>query len=759
MSIIKYFYKDGIAGGTVESYSGQLNSLPAANVQSSILSQQWKTDSTFTILSGTNDIFAFKDTSTESIRGCSVADGEYTGDGLAVALQAAIRAAGEYTTQTVSYTSTRFTIGKASSATSLSLNFGDNPDRTIGTILGFDKDTVYSGITSYISPTTTQGCQQWIEFSADEGFSSTVCVIDNHNLTDGTVVHLRMASTASYFNGLYKNLRGDGVFQATTNLITDPEDLTTGNWTETDCTATLSDFYYDGKRFTKLTNSGAAAGHVYQALEDAWATLTPSFSVIVKKGSSSGNTTQFIIRNDTEAVDVLNLVIDWDNYPNAPGTPALGTLHNYDWKDSETLEIRIICATLANLNDNLHVRCRGSNNNTANEYTYWTAVQAEDLPYSTPYVNGSRAVVHPDETFEMPSQFTIDMIIDLWHTFDDDVAHRYISWYNDATHFFHIYYTGDPAHIINLFWKDGTDLRWLSSAEFDDGSSHIDINQRIRIIASIDLTTGTKYGSRFIVIPLDSGAKAEDIEWSDAIDVHSSTFSTLSIGHEDDSLQADSQFEYIRIYAGTLVGTVADSDDADALLADMTLSLDLSYRNTEYMRSCETSTVSNFYTQDITIGNDREATLLTSTQMTKAVQLSWFDRGTAYTEIGKIWLGEGFTPTYQATNTISFNSKKLDHRSSVFISQAGASFFDKKDRLLEYWIPTPPLDQYYDSATKIGFENMLDDIGNDEPFYISLDHNISTSTVYVYLLGDPIFKRLKNTTIFNLGKLKFREQK
>jgi len=158
MSIIKYFYKDGIADSTIKKYSGQLNSLPAANVKSTILSQQWKTDSTFTILSGYNDVFAFKDVPTESVRGCQVADGEYTGDGLATALQAAIRAAGLYAAHTVSYTSNRFTIGKSSTATSLSLNFGDNPDRTIGTILGFDKSTVYSAASSHLSPHTTQGC-------------------------------------------------------------------------------------------------------------------------------------------------------------------------------------------------------------------------------------------------------------------------------------------------------------------------------------------------------------------------------------------------------------------------------------------------------------------------------------------------------------------------------------------------------------------------------------------------------------------------
>ena len=143
----------------------------------------------------------------------------------------------------------------------------------------------------------------------------------------------------------------------------------------------------------------------------------------------------------------------------------------------------------------------------------------------------------------------------------------------------------------------------------------------------------------------------------------------------------------------------------------------------------------------------------------KALQLYFYDRDKSYSDIGRLWAGTYFSPTYQATNVISFRNKKLDHRSTVFISQAGASFFDKKDRLLEYTIPTPVLDQYYDNATKIGFENMLDEVGNDKPFYVSLDNNVSTSTVYVYLLGDPVFKRLKNTTMFNLGDLKFRQQK
>lgn len=417
-------------------------------------------------------------------------------------------------------------------------------------------------------------------------------VRDGYNLDDAVSIQLDILGkyfgisrivtgavfTRAYFGFvLYGELEpflGDGIFQATTNLVTDPEDLTTGNWTEVNAVAALSAFYYDGKRFTKVTNSGANSGYVYQDITGLWTTLTPSFLVILRKGNSAGNTTRFEIYDSTDAAAVFSLVTDWDNYPNAPGTPTEGTLHDYEWKDSETLEIRIICATLDALADDLQIRCYGSNNATDAEYTYWTAVQAEDLPYPTPYVNGSRVAVHPDETFEMPSQFTIDMIVRPWFAYNTSIDHRLAEFYIDSTHRFTIRYVAS----VDLFyctWQDGGSSRYLNSQKFDDGTSFVLLNQRIRIIVSIDLTTGSTAGSRFIIIPLESGAKFEDIAWTGNIDALASTFSTLSIGHENDLLQADSQFEYIRIYAGTLVGTVADSDDADALLAEKTLLLDI----------------------------------------------------------------------------------------------------------------------------------------------------------------------------------------
>ena len=359
------------------------------------------------------------------------------------------------------------------------------------------------------------------------------------------------------------------VFQATTNLVSDPEDLTTVNWTEVNVTASLSDEYYDGKRFTKLLTT-APGGYIYETISFTGNDFK-GVSFIARYGD---DTISYLIIQDTTIPDIeLYIRITW-----ATQTIEIiggdGALHDYDWIDDKTVEIRGICDPL-NVANNIIYRLASSNNG---KYTYFTAAQTENIVYPTPYTATSRAVTHPDETFEMPNKFTIDMIIKPWFTFDIASDHIMYSWFIDSTHRFHFrYHASGDLFAIN--WYDGISSRQLSSQVFDDGSAEVDINQRIRIIASIDLTTGTTAGSRLITEPLESGAIAEDTTWGGAIDALSSTFSTLSIGHANDVEQADSQTEYIRIYEGTLVGAVADSAAADALLAAKNLILDLTYLN------------------------------------------------------------------------------------------------------------------------------------------------------------------------------------
>ncbi len=365
------------------------------------------------------------------------------------------------------------------------------------------------------------------------------------------------------------------VFRATTNLLEDSNALT--GWTTSGSIVTSSGLFYDSSEFAKVQNAATAAGFIYQNETATAATVTPSGNAICRKGSSVGNTGQMIIYNTTGSANVFDLTVDFDNHPNAPGTASAGVLRWYKWIDEETVELHYTCSALGGVTDDMQYRLYGSPNATASEYTYWMRPQLEGLNYDTPYVNGSRAVTHPDETFEMPSKFTIDMIVRPWFIYDTAIAHRLAIWFIDVTHRFEMYYA-NGTDTLDVHWVDGVAGKLLSSTTFDDGSTKT-INQRIRIIGSFDLTTGTTAGSRFITIPLEQGAISEDTTWTGAIDPHESTFPTLSRGHQNDLIQADSQIEYQRIYAGTLVGAVTDNDDADALLAEKELILDLTDLN------------------------------------------------------------------------------------------------------------------------------------------------------------------------------------
>jgi hypothetical protein len=143
----------------------------------------------------------------------------------------------------------------------------------------------------------------------------------------------------------------------------------------------------------------------------------------------------------------------------------------------------------------------------------------------------------------------------------------------------------------------------------------------------------------------------------------------------------------------------------------------------------------------------------------KALQLHWYDRTIAYSEIGRLWAGGYFQPEHKRTNTITYARKLQKHRTQDMISQSGASYKDKKEKIFEYVISHDPLDQYYNPTTLSGYEDMTEEVEDNRSFYISLEHNIQTTTIYGYLVGDFDWQRVKNTPTMTLRDFVFREQK
>jgi hypothetical protein len=152
-----------------------------------------------------------------------------------------------------------------------------------------------------------------------------------------------------------------------------------------------------------------------------------------------------------------------------------------------------------------------------------------------------------DYLYNMPDSFTLRVKVKPlfnWHTW---IHHRFVEWYIDNTHRFMLFYDKDEDK-ISAYWYDGTAIRLLQSSQFDDGSSHIDINQWLLIDVVFDLSgTSALYIDRSVA----------DITWGGTPDTKTSNFQILSVGHEDGSNQADSLFAYMII----IPDYAASSDD------------------------------------------------------------------------------------------------------------------------------------------------------------------------------------------------------
>lgn len=368
---------------------------------------------------------------------------------------------------------------------------------------------------------------------------------------------------------------GQGIFKEYTNLVLDPNDLRAGgaNWAATNTTDELSTLSINGNLFTKIINSGANAGFNSQTFTDPFTNLILTGQVTLKKGESVDNVTAFRIRNNTAAAFIFNLVIDWDNFESNPGTPSQGTLLDYDWIDSETLLLRFECVALANLTDDVIIRCFGSDNATDGEYTYWSEVQFIDDSeiIMFPFVDGTHAVDIINETFTLPNQFTRVIKIDPRISFDTATSHIVYSFFIDTTHLLKLVYA-PSIDKYQLVWHDGGTVRDMRSQQFDDGSSFTDINQILYFVISADLKTGSQTGSRFLIITENGTVVTEFTSWLGGVpDIMSLVFPTNSEGHQANIQQADSVIYFDITYEGLLLGPMNNITNVFDAVSDKTL--------------------------------------------------------------------------------------------------------------------------------------------------------------------------------------------
>ena len=228
------------------------------------------------------------------------------------------------------------------------------------------------------------------------------------------------------FNGL-----SESIFAERKNLVKDSEDLTTGNWANVGSIDALTNLHINKLRFTQV-KATVGNGYVYQFITFT-GNAKKSISFIAKKGDDTF--ARCLLYDDTGADAKLDILITW-----ATQTVAIlagdGVLHFTEWLDDETVWVSAITLVVTAANNN-RVFLYGMTNG---KYTYYTAIQAEDSIYPSPYISNycwpsrTRIAVQPTYDVTMQEKFVFIIKIKPLFTYDTSINHRILSWFIDESH-------------------------------------------------------------------------------------------------------------------------------------------------------------------------------------------------------------------------------------------------------------------------------------------------------------------------------------
>lgn len=552
------------------------------------------------------------------------------------------------------------------------------------------------------------------------------------------------------------------ISDAYTNLIQDPTDLTTANWTMNNgLVASITTDSINGNLFTKLTADGTSDP---QAVITSAVTVTASVKhtgyVIIRNGTTTGNSQFYILLT----AETNNCVVNWTT---KVVTLNVGDKVKYNFIDDETVEIWLTTAG-GSVGTAATFRIDPDTNALATQYIYATECQlVNNTEVYYPFYAGAKSADVISESFTMPDSFTFDCIVTPYFNFDDGTGGFRVFNIKTGTPNFYVYYE-QSNDTFNIVWFDGGTLRAIGSQRFDDGTTYTNLNQRIRLIGSVNLVSGVAADSRFIVIPLESGALYENATFNGTPDIKTSVLSTLYIGVATTTLQADCEFEYLRFYEGVLVGTVTDSDDVTALLNDKRLLLDKTY---QYKITADALLLANTTINDgdtVTLrGNNVDSfnagtPLDQSVTWTKDIIRQTFTKcsyqywdlivnSSNDIEIGRLFLGESYT-TPDISPTVT-NDKVSAGVKSVSVS--GQSYMDKR-YFYEIINTTFPKVSHAEKAELFA---MFEQIDSGVPFFVTFDETeIDLGTMYVTFDSSEIRATLlANPNYYTVG-ITFREE-
>jgi len=146
-----------------------------------------------------------------------------------------------------------------------------------------------------------------------------------------------------------------------------------------------------------------------------------------------------------------------------------------------------------------------------------------------------------EHLLDMPDKFTLE--IECYPNFDYDTAddQYLVGWYIDSNNYFIIFYDASEDKFRAELSVAGSSV-YLESGQFDDGTSHTDINQWLIITVAIDTTTGDTSGSQLWI-----DRSSEDTAWSGNVPAIGAALNLLQIRHQNET-SGDYKINYLKIF-------------------------------------------------------------------------------------------------------------------------------------------------------------------------------------------------------------------
>ena len=218
-----------------------------------------------------------------------------------------------------------------------------------------------------------------------------------------------------------------GAFRATENLVSDPENQTTSNWSEEGSSASLSGLYWKGRRFTKLTGLGTLPYCRVRQNFTITAGVNYAITITFRRGYSSlGDTYNNFKVEFYASGDNARLNVPWDKSGATIGSQ--GTIISEKWY-GDVVEVKFIAHTTSATSIGLYCSVIYTEDAgvkvPTDSYGYLTAIQMEKMDYPTPYTPTSRDIGALIYAFEWSQQGTIECWVRPWFTYDV-TANKYI---------------------------------------------------------------------------------------------------------------------------------------------------------------------------------------------------------------------------------------------------------------------------------------------------------------------------------------------